>query len=204
MSQPLDDELPEISTGDAATGAWVTRNQKRRRGFGGFSWLELVGGPLVIGAVVWGAWTTRELLELRERRIVSVSLAAMANDFVMAEARAGISPEQIEVDTRHYTAALQSVLKERVALGETIFVSEAVVSGSVPDITPQVREAVGKLMTSSPAPRVPAQAPSAGQFPGAGGVGPGPATQQVPSLPMTLPVDPPAAPQGGVNAGPVR
>lgn len=133
----------------------------RRRGFAGFSAGQLLGGVAVLGALVWGSWATRELLQLREKRIVAVSLAAMANDFVMAEARSGNSPEQTDADTRHYMAALQSVLKGRAEKGETILVGEAVVSSSVPDITPEVREAVGKLITANPAPRVPAAMPTA-------------------------------------------
>lgn len=137
----------------------------RRRGFAGFTWSQLLGGVAIAGAVVWGAWTTREVQELKQSRTVSVSLASMANDFLMAEARAGVSPEQAEVDTKHYMATLQTVLKDRAAKGEIILVSEAVVTGSVPDITPEVREAVGKAITASPAPRAPAaSAPAPAQL----------------------------------------
>lgn len=130
----------------------------RKRGFAGFSWGQLLAGTVLLGGVVWGAWTTREVLALKESRIVAVSIQSMANDFLMAEARSGVSPEQAEVDTRHYMATLQSVLKDRASQGEIIIVSEAVVSGSVPDITPQVREAVGKAITASPPPRAPVSA----------------------------------------------
>lgn len=130
----------------------------RKRGFAGFSWGQLAVGSALLGGLVWAAWTTREVMALKENRIVSVSIQAMANDFLMAEARSGVSPEQAEVDTRHYMATLQSVLKDRAGRGEIIIVSEAVVSGSVPDITPQVREAVGKAITASPAPRAPVSA----------------------------------------------
>lgn len=130
----------------------------RRRGFAGFSWGQLLAGLALIGGVVWGAWTTREVLALKKGRFVSVSIQSMANDFLMAEARSGVGPEQAEVDTRHYMNTLQSVLKDRASQGEIIIVSEAVVSGSVPDITPQVREAVGKAITASPPPRAPVSA----------------------------------------------
>lgn len=128
----------------------------RRRGFAGFSWGQLLGSAAIAGAVLWGAWITRDVHALQSRRIVSVNLAAMMNDFVMAEARAGNSPEQTEIDTRQYMAALQSVLKQRAHAGETILVGEAVVSSSTPNITAEVREAVGKLILANPAPRVPA------------------------------------------------
>ena len=143
--------------GVAALKAEGTR-RPRKRGFAGFSWGQLLAGSALLGGLVWGAWTSREVLALKESRIVSVSIQAMANDFLMAEARSGVSPEQAELDTRHYMATLQSVLKDRASQGEIIIVSEAVVSGSVPDITPQVREAVGKAITASPPPRAPASA----------------------------------------------
>src|SRR3546814_17190617 len=87
---------------------------------------------------------------LKERRIVSISLAGMANDFIMAEARSGASPEQVDSDTRHFMAAMQRTLQERAAAGETIVVSEAVVAASMPDITPEIRAAVGEFIKRNP------------------------------------------------------
>lgn len=115
-------------------------------------------GVALVGLIGWNAWLTREVVALQGKRIVSVSLAAMANDFVMAEARAGNSPEQTDADTRHYMSTLQKVLKERADRGEVILVGEAVVSGSVPDLTPDVRAAVGRLITANPPPRIPESA----------------------------------------------
>lgn len=150
---------PDIAPASADTAtlanAPATGRPSRRRGFAGFSWGQLLGGAAVAGALLWGAWITRDVHALQGRRIVSVNLAAMMNDFVMAEARAGNSPEQTEADTRQYMAALQSVLKGRAQEGETILVGEAVVSSSTPNITADVREAVGKLMLANPAPRLP-------------------------------------------------
>ena len=156
------------------TTALQTHVPQRRRGFAGFSWGQLLGSALVLGAAVWGTWATREILALGDKRIVAVSLTAMANDFVMAEARSGNSPEQTDADTRHYMEALQGVLKERALKGETILVGEAVVSSSVPDVTPEVREAVGKLITANPPPRLPAAAAPPAKSPPAP-LAPGPA-----------------------------
>lgn len=150
---------PDIAPASADTAtlaiAPATGRPSRRRGFAGFSWGQLLGGAAIAGALLWGAWITRDVHALQGRRIVSVNLAAMMNDFVMAEARAGNSPEQTEADTRQYMAALQSVLMGRAQEGETILVGEAVVSSSTPNITADVREAVGKLMLANPAPRLP-------------------------------------------------
>lgn len=132
----------------------------RRRGFAGFSWSQILGGTALVAALVWGGWATRELMILKERRIVSISLAGMANDFIMAEARSGASPEQVDSDTRHFMSAMQRTLQDRAAAGETIVVSEAVVAASMPDITPDVRAAVGEFIKRNPPPRVAAAAPA--------------------------------------------
>ena len=132
----------------------------RRRGFAGFSWGQILGGTALVAALVWGGWATRELMILKERRIVSISLAGMANDFIMAEARSGASPKQVDSDTRHFMSAMQRTLQDRAAAGETIVVSEAVVAASMPDITPDVRAAVGEFIKRNPPPRVAAAAPA--------------------------------------------
>ncbi|MCW2406888.1 hypothetical protein M2336_003572 [Sphingobium sp. B1D7B] len=126
------------------------------RGFAGFSWPQLFGGVVVVGALVWGVWLTQEVDQLKARRTVSVSLSAMINDFVVAQARSGNSPEQVERETAHFMATLQGILKARAQAGESILVSEAVISESVPDITPQIRAKVGEaIMAASPAQRRP-------------------------------------------------
>ncbi len=150
----------------------------RRRGFAGFSWGQMLGGTTLVAALVWGGWATRELMILKERRIVSISLAGMANDFIMAEARSGASPEQVDSDTRHFMSAMQRTLQDRAAAGETIVVSEAVVAASMPDITPDVRAAVGEFIKRNPPPRVAAATPA-------------------PAMPALMPSAPASAPAGG-------
>ena len=150
----------------------------RRRGFAGFSWGQILGGTALVAALVWGGWATRELMILKERRIVSISLAGMANDFIMAEARSGASPEQVDSDTRHFMSAMQRTLQDRAAAGETIVVSEAVVAASMPDITPDVRAAVGEFIKRNPPPRVAAATPA-------------------PAMPALMPSAPASAPAGG-------
>ena len=146
---------PLVPSTDAASAP-----ASRRRGFAGFSWGQILGGTALVAALVWGGWATRELMILKERRIVSISLAGMANDFIMAEARSGASPEQVDSDTRHFMSAMQRTLQDRAAAGETIVVSEAVVAASMPDITPDVRAAVGEFIKRNPSPRVAAAAPA--------------------------------------------
>lgn len=179
-----------LAHGQEAGGEPIRVEPARRGGFAGFSWGQIALGALLLGLIVWNAWSTRELLSLRSKRTVSVSLAAMANDFIASEARAGNSPEQTEADTRYYMAALQTVLKGRADRGETILVSEAVVSSSLPDITAEVRQAVGKLMTANPSPRLPGP-PASPPSPQAGSG----------SAPQVAPPGFPAGNSGETNGG---
>src|SRR3546814_18878609 len=99
----------------------ATAPAARRGGFAGFTWGQLATGTALIAALVWGGWTTRELLILKDRRIVSISLAGMANGFIMAEARSGVSAEQVDADTRHFMSALKKTLQARAAgAGHTV------------------------------------------------------------------------------------
>jgi hypothetical protein len=142
-----------------------SRSDESKSGFAGFSWPQIVAGAVMILTVLWGVWISKQVMALEGRRIVAVNLASMANDFVSAQARSGGSPEQVEADTRHYLAGLEMVLRKRAALGETLIVGEAVVSGSAPDITAQVRAEVGQYILDNPPPRLSASV-NVGQIPG--------------------------------------
>jgi hypothetical protein len=122
--------------------------QRRRSDFAGFSWLQLAAGCALILSLFWGAWLTREVARLKTTRIVAVSLSAIVNDFVMTEARSGNTEAQATLDTRHFMAAVQAVLKAHAARGEMIIVGEAVVSSSVPDITADIRAEIGRLIVN--------------------------------------------------------
>ncbi len=112
--------------------------------------LAIVAAFLVL--VVWAFWATRELLELRDRRIVSVSLSTIIKNFVAAEARNGSSPDQAAARTKAYLAATDAAMQSLSRSGATVLVSEAVVGNSVPDMTGAVAAAVQQAMTKQPAP----------------------------------------------------
>ena len=114
--------------------------------------LAIVAAFLVL--VVWAFWATRELLELRDRRIVSVSLSTIIKNFVAAEARNGSSPEQAAARTKAYLAATDAAMQSLSRSGATVLVSEAVVGNSVPDMTGAVAAAVRQAMAKPPAPAV--------------------------------------------------
>lgn len=97
---------------------------------------------LLLAGLVWAAWATRALLELRERRIVSVSLARLIEDFVASEARSGTDAEAAAQRTGAYLAAVNRAVARLAMPGTVVIVSEATLGRSVPDRTEQVRRHV--------------------------------------------------------------
>lgn len=114
--------------------------------------LAMFGGLLLM--LGWNAWLTRELFELQDRRIVSVSLASLVRDYVGSEARRGATREQAVVKTQLYLAAVSAAMAKLSADGTTVLVGEAVLGNSVPDMTPAVKRAVdralGEAMPAAP------------------------------------------------------
>ena len=161
--------------------------------FAGFTYPQLVAGLLVLAAVVWGMWATSKIFALEDRRVVSVRLAAIVNDFVSAEARSGTQPEQLAARTRAFMTALDGVLKARAAGGQVVLVGEAVVAASVPDVTKDVVADLAKVVKLA----VPAKMPPAIRPPGAALLAPSvsPASSPPSSEPQAL--DPLANPFGG-------
>ena len=124
----------------------------------------VLGGLLLVIACLWAAWTTRELLALKQRHIVSVSLGTLVRNFVASEARSGLSQDQAAVRTTTYIRAAQSAVESLRDQGNIVLVSEAVVGGSVPDMTAAVSAAVDARMkalgpAASAAVSVPGQMP---------------------------------------------
>jgi len=132
------------------------------RRFAGMTYLQLGLIALGLFAAIWGMWATSKIFALEDRRVVSVRLASIVNDFVTAEARSGTPPEQLENNTRAFMGALDSVLEQRAQEGQVILVGEAVIASSVPDVTDDVLVDLSKLVKMpSPAAMPPAMAPSA-------------------------------------------
>ena len=135
--------LPKVASDGDLLGA---KGARHVRGFAGFSWGQLLLGAVLMAMIVWGFWITRQVDRMGDRRIVAMSLSGMVNDFIATEARSGNGPEQVQNDTKRFMILMQQVLGERAKRGETVIVGEAVVAGSAPDITAEIRGEVGKRM----------------------------------------------------------
>ena len=107
-------------------------------------------GLSMVGSTLWGVWATDKLLALEKREVVTVQLSRIMGDFVEAEARAGRDPQQTRRRVEAYLKAVEASVEHLGREGRTVLVSEAVVSGSTPDLTETVRADVARRMGASP------------------------------------------------------
>lgn len=153
----------------------------RPHGFGGFSPRQLAGMALVVIMLLWAAWATRELMILKNRRTVSVSLATMVQEFVAAEARRGANQQEAAARTKAYLTAIDAAMRAISEDGTTILVSEAVLGNSVPDVTQTVMKAVNSRLGIAPA------APQSPAAPAGPLLGLPPATPSAPVPDVSMP-----------------
>jgi conjugal transfer pilin signal peptidase TrbI len=100
----------------------------------------------LLAAGAWGTWTTRRVLALESREVVTVRLSQIMGDFVAAEARAGRPAEETKRATQAYLAALDASVGALGKDGRTVLVAEAVVAGSAEDVTETVRRDVARRL----------------------------------------------------------
>lgn len=126
------------------------------------------------GALLWGIWATHAILGLKQdaNHLVKVQLADLVREYVQNEARSGAAPEQITAQTASFLKALNAAVNAHARAGEVVLLSNAVVDGAVPDITPAIRN---EVYARAPAPQSgPMQGASPSLpslFQGNGGVG---------------------------------
>lgn len=204
-------DASQFEFGAAAPAPMEVAAPKPRQTFGGMTPMQLAIGAALIAAIVWGMWTTRELLRARDHKIVSVRLSELVGQFANAEARSGDEPVKAEARTRAFMGALDKALKARAALGSVVLVGEAVISSSGDDITGEIAAEIMKTVPMPVAqalsPRLPV-APTEGG--GASGVGQamlgafnGP-PQGAPLSQVTGGSEPSPFPQGGAGPSAVQ
>ena len=105
----------------------------------------LVGAGM-IATSLWGVWATQQLIAIEKREVVTVQLSRIMGDFVEAEARGGRPPEETRQRIEAYLKAVEASVEKLGKDGRTVLVAEAVVAGSTPDLTNQVRADVARRM----------------------------------------------------------
>ncbi len=147
---PLDDlTAPALAASPQA--------KRSRTVFAGYTAVQLLVGAAVLLALVWGMWVTKTVIGEPPQRIVKADLSRIVGDYVTVQARSGGSPEQVQAQMREFMASLDTELQRRGAKGQVVLVGEAVLSKSIPDITPDVVNAVYASGVKRPQPASPAQ-----------------------------------------------
>lgn len=116
------------------------------RRFAGVSLSALAITASLIGSTLWGAWVTHKIVTLERREVVTVQLSQIMGDFVEAEARSGRPPEVMKARVETYLKAVEASVAKLGKQGRTVLVAEAVVAGTVPDLTGEVRADVARRM----------------------------------------------------------
>lgn len=116
------------------------------RRFAGVSLGALALTASLLGSTLWGAWATHKIVTLERREVVTVQLSQIMGDFVEAEARAGRPPEAMKARVEIYLKAVEASVAKLGKQGRTVLVAEAVVAGTVPDLTGEVRADVARRM----------------------------------------------------------
>ena len=137
--------------------------------FAGLSVIQIAGRLLILAGLIWGMWATRELVSLRQHKVVSVRLGELVNQFALAEARSGDEPDKVTARTRAFMAALDHALKARAQNGQVVLVGEAVVASSGEDITAAVASAVAREVSMPVAQALPPRQPVAPVMSGSSG-----------------------------------
>ena len=104
--------------------------------------MQILGGLILLIAVVWGMWVTKTLVTPKQDHIVSARLSSIVGEYVQAQARSTSPPAQVEAEMRGFMASLDKELQRRSASGQIVLVGEAVLTKNVPDITDSLKSAV--------------------------------------------------------------
>lgn len=190
MTDTIETPVAEIPAEATQPAAEVAATSKAKRTvFAGYTAPQLVLGVALIAVLIWGMWVTRAITA-PPQRIVKANLSGIVGDYVRAQARSATPPDQVQEQMRAFMTSLDTELQRRGADGQVVLVGEAVLSKSVPDITPDVLTAVYASGVKRPLPATPQQMNQMLQ----GGV-PGP----IPQVPATAPAPAPAQVSAGEN-----
>ena len=137
----------------------VKDSAPRPKTFAGLTLAQILIGGVLLLTVIWAMWTTREVLALRQNKVVSVRLGELVNQFALAEARSGDDPDKVKTRTRAFMVALDRSLKQRSAAGAVVLVGEAVVSSSSEDITASIAADVSRHVPMPVAQALPPRLP---------------------------------------------
>lgn len=107
---------------------------------------EILIGSAMLVTLGWGAWVTKELVK-PEAEVVRVNVAGLVQEFMMTVSHSNWNPDEISKQTEAYTKSLDALIDRESKAGNTVLITEAVLSKGTRDITPQIRAELSQSMS---------------------------------------------------------
>lgn len=112
----------------------------------------------VCAGLLWAIWVTKEIFSSdRSPQVVQIELDGLIGEYLRAQAAGNLPQEEAARQTAQFMNELDIEVSNLASSGKLVLVSNAIVSGDVPNVTAQVRQAVlAKVPLPQPAQAVPA------------------------------------------------
>ena len=104
------------------------------------------------GALLWAAWITHNVTQVKPQRIVSVRLAETIGAFIDEAARAEADPASVQAASLAYLKAAEQAVAEMGTDGRVVLVAEAVLAGDAEDATAELEMRIARRLQQEPRP----------------------------------------------------
>lgn len=152
MSDVRNDEpmFAEIESAPVAASGNRPRVSSAKRGV---SVKEVLTVAALVGAVSWGAWVTKNIVDPAQDQgqFVKLQLQGVITEYLQAQARSGSDERSAAAATTAFMGELDKAVASLGKSGKVVLVNEAVIGGDMPDVTEEVKKAV---YAKVPMPRV--------------------------------------------------
>lgn len=106
-------------------------------------WTEIAIGAAAIGAVMWGAWVTKSVIDRPDQpEFVQLQLQSLISEYLRGQARSGKDQNQAAHETAQFMAVLDARVAELGKAGKVVLVHQAVIGGDIPDVTARIKQRV--------------------------------------------------------------
>lgn len=105
---------------------------------------HVVAVAALIGTLCWGAWVTKSVVSgaAPQGQLVKLQLQGVITDYLQAQARSNADERTAAAETARFMAELDRAVAKLGESGRIVLVNEAVIGGSVADITEEVKRQV--------------------------------------------------------------
>lgn len=133
---------PEVP--GAAAPAETKQAAPARRKVRGVGLPHVIAVSALIAALCWGAWVTKSVAggDAPQGQLVKLQLQGVITEYLQAQARSSADERTAAAETARFMAELDTAVAKLGESGRIVLVNEAVIGGSVPDITEEVKRQV--------------------------------------------------------------